>query len=83
MFYVVVFVFIVLGVLIYLIVSFGGENFWVFLVMIIFIMIMFGFLGVNFNIMVMELFGDIVGMVLLVIGFISMLGGVLLGYLMG
>lgn len=76
-------VFTVLGVLIYLTASLDGENLWVFLAMTTFIMTTFGFLGANFNAMAMEPLGDIAGTASSVIGFISTLGGAVLGYLMG
>jgi len=72
-----------LGFVVWLLPTFGLENFWVFLVLTTAIMTSFGFLGANFNAMAMEPLGAIAGTASSVIGTISTLGGALLGYVMG
>nr|WP_244274632.1 multidrug effflux MFS transporter [Labrenzia sp. OB1] len=71
------------GLAIYVLALLGYENFWVFLVLVTVIMTTFGFIGANFNTMAMEPLGAIAGTASSVIGFISTLGGALLGYVMG
>lgn len=61
----------------------GFENLWLFLIFTTMVMATFGFLGANFNTMAMEPLGDIAGTASSVIGFVSTLGGALLGYVMG
>nr|WP_247653827.1 multidrug effflux MFS transporter [Labrenzia sp. PHM005] len=61
----------------------GFENLWLFLILTTLVMTTFGFLGANFNTMAMEPLGDIAGTASSVIGFVSTLGGAILGYLMG
>ncbi|GAA0775160.1 multidrug effflux MFS transporter [Roseibium denhamense] len=72
-----------LGVVIFVISAAGLETFWLFLALNAVIMMTFGFVGANFNAMAMEPLGDIAGTASSVIGFISTLGGALLGYAMG
>ncbi|MEP3048300.1 MAG: multidrug effflux MFS transporter [Roseibium sp.] len=72
-----------LGFAIFLAPALGFENLWLFLGLTTFVMMSFGFLGANFNSMAMEPLGDIAGTASSVIGFISTLGGAILGYLMG
>ncbi|WP_244287967.1 multidrug effflux MFS transporter [Labrenzia sp. 011] len=71
------------GMTILLLAAFGYENFWIFLVLVTIIMTTFGFIGANFNTMAMEPLGAIAGTASSVIGFVSTLGGALLGYIMG
>jgi DHA1 family bicyclomycin/chloramphenicol resistance-like MFS transporter len=61
----------------------GFESLWLFLILTTLIMTTFGFLGANFNTMAMEPLGDIAGTASSVIGFVSTLGGAILGYVMG
>ncbi|POF29772.1 multidrug effflux MFS transporter [Roseibium marinum] len=76
-------VYTVTGMTIYLLAALGYENFWIFLALVTVIMTTFGFIGANFNTMAMEPLGAIAGTASSVIGFISTLGGALLGYVMG
>ena len=73
----------VLGFVVFLISALGFENFWVFMILTAIIMMSFGFMGANFNAMAMEPLGAIAGTASSVIGFISTLGGAILGYMMG
>ncbi len=76
-------VYTLVGMTIYALALLGYENFWVFLALVTLIMTTFGFIGANFNTMAMEPLGAIAGTASSVIGFISTLGGALLGYVMG
>ncbi|MFN3251319.1 multidrug effflux MFS transporter [Roseibium album] len=72
-----------LGLILFIVSTFGIENFWLFLVLVTLIMTSFGFMGANFNAMAMEPLGAIAGTASSVIGTISTLGGAILGYIMG
>jgi DHA1 family bicyclomycin/chloramphenicol resistance-like MFS transporter len=72
-----------LGALLAAVAALGFESLWLFLIMTTLIMTTFGFLGANFNTMAMEPLGDIAGTASSVIGFVSTLGGAILGYVMG
>lgn len=72
-----------LGMVIFLMSALGFENLWLFLICASLVMMSFGFLGANFNAMAMEPLGAIAGTASSVIGFISTLGGAILGYIMG
>ncbi len=72
-----------LGVTIFVASSLGYENLWFFLGCATIVMMSFGFMGANFNAMAMEPLGEIAGTASSVIGFISTLGGAILGYIMG
>jgi len=61
----------------------GFENFWLFTALMTVLMACFGFIGANYNTMAMEPLGNIAGTASSVIGFVSTLGGAVLGYLMG
>lgn len=71
------------GASLYLLASIGEVPFLLFFVIATLIMTSFGFLGANFNAMALEPLGAIAGTASSVIGFISTLGGALLGYVMG
>jgi MFS transporter, DHA1 family, multidrug resistance protein len=72
-----------LGIILYTLASAGIENLVVFTILAASLMACFGFIGANFNSMAMEPLGDIAGTASSVIGFVTTLGGALLGYLMG
>lgn len=76
-------IYTVLGFTVFMLATLGYENFWVFLLLATFIMTSFGFIGANFNAMAMEPLGEIAGTASSVIGFVSTLGGALLGYVIG
>jgi DHA1 family bicyclomycin/chloramphenicol resistance-like MFS transporter len=76
-------VYTLFGFAIFAVSALGYENFWVFLILITIVMMCFGFVGANFNAMAMEPLGKIAGTAASVIGFISTLGGAILGYVMG
>ncbi len=76
-------VYTVLGFILFVLSALGFENLWVFLGLATIVMMSFGFMGANFNAMAMEPLGEIAGTASSVIGFISTLGGAILGYLVG
>lgn len=78
-----VLIFMGLGVTLYGLSSAGIENFWIFTLISGALMACFGFLGANFNAMAMEPLGEIAGTASSVIGFVTTLGGAILGYVMG
>ncbi|MEP4031764.1 multidrug effflux MFS transporter [Roseibium polysiphoniae] len=71
------------GILLFALSSAGIENLIVFTVLSATLMACFGFIGANFNSMAMEPLGDIAGTASSVIGFVTTLGGAILGYIMG
>ncbi|MEP1932673.1 MAG: multidrug effflux MFS transporter [Roseibium sp.] len=71
------------GFAIFLAPTLGFEKLWLFLGLTTVVMMSFGFLGANFNAMAMEPLGDIAGTASSVIGFVSTLGGAILGHIMG
>ncbi|WP_417671946.1 multidrug effflux MFS transporter [Roseibium sp.] len=76
-------VFSTTGIILYALASAGIENLYVFTLLAGILMACFGFVGANFNSMAMEPLGDIAGTASSVIGFVTTLGGALLGYMMG
>ncbi len=76
-------IFTALGVILYALASAGIEHFWTFTLISGLLMACFGFIGANFNAMAMEPLGEIAGTASSVIGFITTLGGAILGYMMG
>ncbi|WP_246541893.1 multidrug effflux MFS transporter [Roseibium polysiphoniae] len=71
------------GILLFALSSAGIENLIVFTILSATLMACFGFIGANFNSMAMEPLGDIAGTASSVIGFVTTLGGAILGYIMG
>ncbi|MEP0454678.1 MAG: multidrug effflux MFS transporter [Roseibium sp.] len=71
------------GILVFALASAGIENLIVFTILSATLMACFGFIGANFNSMAMEPLGDIAGTASSVIGFVTTLGGAILGYIMG
>ncbi len=71
------------GILLFALATAGVENFWTFTLISGALMACFGFIGANYNTMAMEPLGDIAGTASSVIGFITTLGGAILGYVMG
>nr|WP_206668297.1 multidrug effflux MFS transporter [Roseibium aquae] len=71
------------GTLFVLLASLGFRDFWLFTGLMAVLMACFGFIGANFNAMAMEPLGHIAGTASSVIGFVSTLGGAILGYIMG
>lgn len=76
-------VFMALGLLLLALSVYGIKDFWIFTGLCLLLMACFGFIGPNFNAMAMDPLGEIAGTASSVIGFISTLGGALLGYAMG
>ncbi|MTI43643.1 Bcr/CflA family efflux MFS transporter [Roseibium hamelinense] len=81
--HVAVIVFTVFGAVILGLALLGDINFWLFVGLSGVLMASFGFIGANFNAMAMEPLGAIAGTASSVIGFVSTLGGAMLGYAMG
>jgi len=71
------------GILLFALSSAGIENLIIFTILSATLMACFGFIGANFNSMAMEPLGDIAGTASSVIGFVTTLGGAILGYIMG
>lgn len=71
------------GILLFALATAGVEDFWTFTLISGALMACFGFIGANYNTMAMEPLGDIAGTASSVIGFITTLGGAILGYVMG
>lgn len=76
-------VFTAFGALLFITSASGFENVYFFIFMTTILMSCFGFVGANFNTMAMEPLGDVAGTASSVLGFITTLGGALLGYAMG
>ncbi|WP_417686447.1 multidrug effflux MFS transporter [Roseibium sp.] len=76
-------VFTACGITLYALAVAGIENLILFTLLSGSLMACFGFIGANFNSMAMEPLGDIAGTASSVIGFVTTLGGALLGYAMG
>lgn len=76
-------IFTATGIVMYALASAGIENFYIFTMLAAVLMACFGFIGANFNSMAMEPLGDVAGTASSVIGFVTTLGGALLGYAMG
>lgn len=71
------------GIVLFTLSSMGIENVYFFTLLTAVLMACFGFIGANFNAMAMEPLGDVAGTASSVIGFVTTLGGALLGYAMG
>lgn len=76
-------VYTVFGFLIFAVSALGLESLASFFILTTIVMMCFGFVGANFNAMAMEPLGKIAGTAASVIGFITTLGGALLGHFMG
>ncbi|MEO1115345.1 MAG: multidrug effflux MFS transporter [Pseudomonadota bacterium] len=76
-------VYTVFGFLIFVVSALGLESLASFFILTTIVMMCFGFVGANFNAMAMEPLGKIAGTAASVIGFITTLGGALLGHVMG
>ncbi|MBO0343825.1 multidrug effflux MFS transporter [Roseibium limicola] len=61
----------------------GQDNLILFVIISALLMSCFGFIGANFNTMAMEPLGSIAGTASSVLGFVTTLGGAILGYIMG
>ena len=72
-----------LGLVLYLLSYAGLDALWIVLIICCLILSCFGFIGANFNAMAIEPLGAIAGTASSVIGFISTLGGSIIGYLIG
>ncbi|NBN63280.1 multidrug effflux MFS transporter [Pannonibacter tanglangensis] len=78
-----VLMFIAFGLLQCLMQATGVQDVWLFTACMAVNMACFGFMGGNFNSMSMEPLGDIAGTASSVIGFVTTLGGAILGFLVG
>lgn len=76
-------VYTLFGFLIFAVSALGLESLASFFILTTIVMMCFGFVGANFNAMAMEPLGKIAGTAASVIGFITTLGGALLGHVMG
>ncbi|WP_366525218.1 multidrug effflux MFS transporter [uncultured Roseibium sp.] len=76
-------VYTLFGFAIFAVSALGHESLASFFILTTIVMMCFGFVGANFNAMAMEPLGKIAGTAASVIGFITTLGGALLGHLMG
>ncbi|MEM8700326.1 MAG: multidrug effflux MFS transporter [Pseudomonadota bacterium] len=76
-------VYTVFGFLIFAVSALGLESLASFFILTTIVMMCFGFVGANFNAMAMEPLGKIAGTAASVIGFITTLGGALMGHIMG
>ncbi|MEJ8472666.1 multidrug effflux MFS transporter [Roseibium algae] len=71
------------GIVLLTLATLGVENLVIFTILAALLMACFGFIGANFNTMAMEPLGEIAGTASSVIGFVTTLGGAMLGYVMG
>lgn len=76
-------VYTLFGFSIFAVSALGLESLASFFILTTIVMMCFGFVGANFNAMAMEPLGKIAGTAASVIGFITTLGGALLGHVMG
>nr|WP_319383433.1 multidrug effflux MFS transporter [uncultured Roseibium sp.] len=76
-------VYTLFGFSIFAVSALGLESLASFFILTTIVMMCFGFVGANFNAMAMEPLGNIAGTAASVIGFITTLGGALLGHVMG